>query len=170
MIAFVSIYTFFPIFSSVFTTDVSREVTQMFPELYKELVEQALLSIKEVTSWNLMAVIQGTIIMFAMVWYFDKELFSIRTLTFSCLIINEIFMVFLANTKITKQMMLACSLSLFIYLLSFFVLKNTLSIDSFIHIFILKVSVVNCIAILPMLIRLAIEAYRPSTGSKLEKI
>lgn len=170
MIAFVSIYTFFPIFSSVFTTDVSREVTQMFPELYKELVEQTLLSIKEFTSWNLMSFIQGTIIMFAMVWYFDKELFSIRTLTFSCLIINEIFMVFLANTKITKQMMLACSLSLFIYLLSFFVLKNTLSIDSFIHIFILKVSVVNCIAILPMLIRLAIEAYRPSTGSKLEKI
>ncbi|EQB61253.1 phospholipid-transporting atpase [Vairimorpha apis BRL 01] len=74
MIAFVSIYTFFPIFSSVFTTDVSREVTQMFPELYKEPVEQTLLSIKEFTSWNLMSFIQGTIIMFAMVWYFDKEL------------------------------------------------------------------------------------------------
>jgi phospholipid-translocating ATPase len=168
LIAFISCYTFFPIFSVVFSVDVSREVADMFPELYKELVDTPLLSIREFTLWNFMSFYQGTIIMLIVIYSFKKELFSISTLTFSSLIVNEILMVFLTTSRISKHTLMACMLSLTMYLLSFLVFNNIFYINSPLPSFILEVLIANLIAILPKFLTIGFKYFRPSTTSKLE--
>lgn len=167
LIAFVSLYTFWPIFSAVKTSDVTRETTRKFPEIYKELLENKLLSIKEFASWNMMSFYQGTVIMIITLMT-KQELFAISTITFTSLFINEIAMVFLTVSRINKYVVTACLVSVFIYMLSFIFFRQSFYLDQPIYIFIPKVLGINLVAISLMLISIGLEYYRPSTSSKLE--
>ncbi|KAF9762499.1 putative phospholipid-transporting ATPase IIB [Nosema granulosis] len=167
LIAFVSLYTFFPIFSAVYTSDVTRETARKFPEIYKELLENKLLSIKEFASWNMMSFYQGTVIMILTLMS-KQELFAISTITFTSLIINEISMVFLTVSRINKYVVTACVLSSLIYMFSFIFFRQSFYLDQPFYIFIPKVLGINLVAISLMLIKIAFEYYRPSTSSKLE--
>ncbi|EOB14045.1 phospholipid-transporting ATPase IIA [Nosema bombycis CQ1] len=167
LIAFVSLYTFFPIFSTVFTSDVTKETAKKFPEIYKELLENTLLSIKEFAAWNVMSFYQGTAIMIITLWS-KQELFAISTITFTSLIINEILMVLLTISRINKYVVASCLVSIFIYMLSFTLFRHYFYLDQPIYIFIPKVLLINLVAISLMLIKWAIGYYRPDTSSKLE--
>lgn len=168
LVAFISCYTFLPIFSTVFSLDVSREVADMFPELYKELVDRPLLSIGDFTVWNFMSFYQGAIIMLFMIYSFKRELFSISTLTFTSLIINEILMVYFTTPRISKHTVMACILSLFLYFMSFVLFRNLFYINIDFSTFFVKVVISNVAAIIPKILTKLLKYWKPSTTSKLE--
>jgi phospholipid-translocating ATPase len=168
IMAFVTLYTFFPIFSIVMSTDISRNVSIRFPELYKELSESKLLSFRNFFVWNLISFYQATVIMLIF-FFFGQELFTISTLSFSSLIVNEQLMVALTVSKITPAMLLACSCSLGFYIITFYFAGDALRYEKPLYMFILKILGVNCIAILISLGQKLWSKYmNPPTYSRLE--
>lgn len=168
MMMFITVYTFLPILSIVYSSDINREVVMKFPELYKELSENRLLSYRHFSVWTLIAFYQGTVMMITF-YLWKQELFIISTLTFTSLIINELLMVALTAVRITPMMLIASGLSFIVYIIYFMFRKELLRYEKPFYLFVCKILVVNCLAILVSVAqRLWCKYMNPPTYSKLE--
>lgn len=168
LMLFITVYTFLPIFSIIYSSDITRTVVMKFPELYKELSENKLLSYRHFSMWTLIAFYQGTVMMIAF-YLWKQELFIISTLTFTSLVINELLMVAVTTAKISPMMLLASGLSLLIYIVYFVFRRELLRYEKPFYIFLFKIVVVNGLAILVSVIqRLWTKYMSPPTYSKLE--
>jgi len=165
---FITFYTFLPIFSIIYSSDISRNVVMKFPELYKELAENQLLSYRHFSIWTLIAFYQGTVMMI-LFYLWKQELFIISTLTFTSLIINQLLMVAFTAVRITPMMLLASGLSLIVYIIYFTFRKELLRYEGPFYLFLPKILAVNGLAILVSVIqRLWSKYMNPPTYSKLE--
>ncbi|KAH9412025.1 phospholipid-transporting ATPase [Ordospora pajunii] len=168
LMMFVTVYSFLPIFSIICSSDINRSVVMKFPELHKELIENRLLSYTHFSVWTLISFYQGTIMMIAF-YLLKQEFFIISTLTFTCLVINEILMVMLTATKRTPMMYFSSALSLIVYIVYFMIRKGLLRYQKPFYLFLLKIIVVNTLAIMVSVIQKLWRKYMsPPTYSKLE--
>lgn len=116
-VGYATFYTMAPIFSLVLDCDVDEYLTKLYPELYKELLMGKSLSYKSFGMWCLISVYQGCIIQI-MAQYFQGDSAGMVTLSFSCLIYNELFMVGLQINKWNKTMIATIVITLIIYICS----------------------------------------------------
>ncbi|TBU04869.1 phospholipid-transporting ATPase [Hamiltosporidium magnivora] len=168
LVGYVTLYTFFPVFCIIVSYDVKRRTVMEYPELYYELNRRKVLSIKSFAIWNVISFYQGSIIMLLSFYFFEHELFSIVTITFSCLIVNEILMVGL-SVRMSRLMVYAMGLSVFFYFLSFFILKDELRMPVGVFKFLGSVLVISMCAIVFSLVQKAWSRYfAPPMHTKLE--
>ncbi|CAD27116.1 PHOSPHOLIPID-TRANSPORTING ATPASE IIA [Encephalitozoon cuniculi GB-M1] len=168
LMLFITVYTFLPIFSIICSSDISRSVVVKFPELYKELTENKLLSYRHFSVWTLIAFYQGTIMMITF-YLLKQEFFIISTLTFTSLVLNELLMVILTTTRMTPMVFISSGMSLAIYIVYFALRRGLLRYQRPFYLFLLKITVVNTLAILVSVFQKLWTKYMsPPTYSKLE--
>jgi phospholipid-translocating ATPase len=95
MVGYTTVYTMLPVFSLVLDEDVTEDRVFLFPELYSELQKGRALSIKVFLQWVWMAVYQGGVIMLLVIFLFAESFAQIVSITFTALIVTELYMVFL---------------------------------------------------------------------------
>lgn len=117
MVGYATFYTMAPIFSLVLDCDVDEYLTKLYPELYKELLMGKSLSYKSFAVWCLISLYQGSIIQL-LSQYFQGQQESMVTLSFSCLIYNELIMVGLQINRWKKVMIATIVITLIIYVAS----------------------------------------------------
>lgn len=147
MVGYVCVYTFCPMWCIILDRDVSKENVFRYPELYKELVRNKILSAKSFAAWNLISFYQGSIIMILTFLQFQHELLSLTTITFTCLIVNELLIVLLMVSSINRWMILSQIISIITYILSLILLKNELKLPSNFMSFIFNLILISCAAI-----------------------
>lgn len=116
-----------PVFSLVLDYDVRDEIAMMYPELYKDLVKGRALSLKTFFTWLLISVFQGGSIMALSLVLFETKFIHIISISFTALILNELFMVALEIQKWHKIMVLCQVLSLLSYFLSILIFPTDIS-------------------------------------------
>lgn len=152
-VGYVTFYTFLPVFSIVLSNDVTKKVSRKFPELYSDISNGSVLSNNTFSMWMFMGYYQGVVIMILTLFFFETDLIQLVSITFSCLVLNELLMVFLCVTKPHKMMLIGQSFSILMYLLSFQILSDEIQIPREWGKFWLRVLIVNIIAILPAIIQ-----------------
>lgn len=169
MVGYVCIYTMCPMWCIILDRDVSKENCFKYPELYKEMVHTKLLSASSFASWNLISFYQGSVIMIATFFMFKHELLSIVSITFSCLVLNELLVVLLMVSSINRWMILSQVVSLIAYVLSFVFLRSELRLPSDFKYFIGSVALISLIAIaFSVAERLYLKYLRPPSYSKIQ--
>ncbi|KAG0416690.1 putative phospholipid-transporting ATPase IIB, partial [Dictyocoela roeselum] len=148
MILYVPIYTILPIFSILSHYPVSKRMTEKYPELYREMVNKKNLSLKNFLSWNLVSFYQGSVIMVSCLYLFEKKLFSIISITFTSLVINELLMVGFTTLAVTRTMILADIFGIVFYIMCFILLPGELRIPHPLIPFMIKIALINSVAIL----------------------
>ncbi|KCZ76858.1 hypothetical protein H311_02138, partial [Anncaliia algerae PRA109] len=144
--------TFGPIFSTVLASDTDKNTCLKFPELYKDLVSGSSFGNKRFLTWFFVSFYQGGIIMLFNLTLFENELLSIIALTFSSLVINEILMVLLVTYSINKPVILSTLVSILIFCGSFVVLNDVLVLPENKKLFLVKVLLINMLAIVVQLL------------------
>ncbi|KAM0688399.1 putative aminophospholipid-translocase [Conglomerata obtusa] len=170
IVGYVTLYTFLPVFASIMGRDATKEMVFRYPELYKEMNAKKALSPTSFATWNVISFYQGAIIMLLSFVFFQNELYSIISITFSSLIVNELLMVFLSFHKPTGYMILSLFLSLLFYCLSFIFLRNELVFPFPVLEFIWKICLINAIAIsFSVIQKIWTRVIRPSSVMKLSE-
>ncbi|KAI5189298.1 phospholipid-translocating ATPase [Nematocida sp. AWRm77] len=148
-IGYVTFYTFLPVFSIVLSNDITKKIARKFPELYSEVSSGGMLNNKTFSTWMFMGYYQGVIIMVLTILFFEAMLLQLVSITFSCLVLNELLMVFLCVSKVHRFMVLGQIFSIAMYLLSFWLLSDEIQIPDKWGQFLMKILLVNIAAILP---------------------
>ncbi|KAH0552697.1 probable phospholipid-transporting ATPase IIB isoform X1 [Cotesia glomerata] len=168
IVGYATLFTMFPVFSLVLDKDVSREVAIRFPELYKELSKGRSLSYKTFFMWVLISIYQGGVIMYGALVMFEDEFIHIVAISFSALVLTELIMVALTIRTWHHIMVLAEFLSLALYLLSLFVLKDFDSDFITTTDFLWKVLVITLVSCLPLyILKFLRKKFSPPSYSKL---
>ncbi|XP_008558016.1 probable phospholipid-transporting ATPase IIA isoform X1 [Microplitis demolitor] len=168
MVGYATVFTMFPVFSLVLDKDVSRDVALRFPELYKELSKGRSLSYKTFFMWVLISIYQGGIIMYGALIMFEDEFIHIVAISFSALVLTELIMVALTIRTWHHIMVLAEFLSLALYLLSLFILKDFDSDFITTTDFLWKVLVITLVSCLPLyILKFLRKKFSPPSYSKL---
>ncbi|KAK0175080.1 hypothetical protein PV327_008862 [Microctonus hyperodae] len=169
MVGYATIYTMFPVFSLVLDKDVSREVAIRYPELYKELSKGRSLSYKTFFMWVLISIYQGGVIMYGALVMFEDEFIHIVAISFSALVLTELIMVALTIRTWHHIMVLAELISLALYLLSLFVLRDYFDADFITTTdFLWKVLVITLISCLPLyILKFLRKKFSPPSYTKL---
>eukprot|EP00668_Euglena_longa_P013896 GGOE01017847.1.p1 GENE.GGOE01017847.1~~GGOE01017847.1.p1 ORF type:complete len:1117 (-),score=406.00 GGOE01017847.1:373-3663(-) len=125
MVGYTTWYTMLPVFSLVFDEDVTENLVLLFPELYSELQKGRALSMRVFLCWLWMAIYQGGAIMLLVVFLFARSFGQIISITFTALILTELYMVFLEMHSRRMAFFLIAELtSLGSYCLSIFLLPT----------------------------------------------
>lgn len=168
IVFYVTLYTCLPVLASILSTDTTKDTVSKFPELYKDLRKNKKLSLRAFATWNVVSFYQGAMIILMSCLLFKRELYSIISITFSSLIVNELLMVILSVDRITKYLVFSEALSLFFYILSFKILKNELVMPCDISTFLWKVGLINIAAIsFTVIQKLYNKIISPSSTAKL---
>ncbi|ELQ74745.1 P-type ATPase (P-ATPase) Superfamily [Trachipleistophora hominis] len=169
MVGYVCVYTMCPMWCIILDRDVSKVNCFKYPELYKEMVHTKILSARSFASWNLISFYQGSVIMIATFFMFKHELLSIVSITFSCLVINELLVVLLMVSSINRWMILSQVVSLVAYVLSFIFLRDELRLPPDIKYFMGSIALISLIAIaFSVAERLYFKYLRPPSYSKIQ--
>lgn len=153
MVGYATVYTMAPVFSLVLDKDVDEELANMYPELYKELTEGQSLSYKTFFVWVLVSLYQGLVIQgLAQVFVgVETELFNkMVAVSFSALLMNELFMVALEIITWNKVMFFSEILTFAIYAASFPYLQDYFDLE-FVHTFgfYWKSTIITATALIP---------------------
>ncbi|XP_064393299.1 probable phospholipid-transporting ATPase IIA isoform X2 [Halichondria panicea] len=124
MVGYSTIYTMFPVFSLALDEDVSADIALMYPELYQELMKGRSLTLKTFLIWVLISIYQGGVIMLVGFLLFESQFIHVVSITFTALVLTELLMVALKIRTWHFLMVLAEVVSVVIYILSLFVLKD----------------------------------------------
>ncbi|KAI5180522.1 phospholipid-translocating ATPase [Nematocida sp. AWRm80] len=170
-IGYVTFYTFLPVFSIVLSKDAPKKIVRKFPELYTDISNGSVLNNNTFSTWMFMGYYQGVTIMMLTLLFFDKMLLQLVSITFSCLVLNELLMVFLCVSKVHKTMIVGQTISILLYLLSFKVLSDEIQLPSEWGRFLIQVLLVNIAAILPAIIQWAWKSWmNPPSYRKIQSI
>lgn len=118
MVGYATVYTMMPVFSLVLDKDVDEHLAKLYPELYKELTEGKSLSWSTFFIWVLISLYQGIIVQgLAQVFTgLDQSLFTTMVaVSYTGLLLNELFMVALEVIKWNKTMVITEVVSLGMY-------------------------------------------------------
>lgn len=132
MVGYATVYTMAPVFSLVLDRDVDEELAKLYPELYKELTEGKSLSYKTFLIWVLVSFYQGIAIqgLAQLLVGVESPLFSkMVAVSFTALLLNELFMVALEIITWNKIMILSELITLLIYAASFPFLQEYFDLD-----------------------------------------
>lgn len=143
LVGYSTIYTIGPVFSLVFDNDISKNLVKMYPELYNELLSSNLLSCKSIFVSILISLYQSVVIqlMSQLIYTTEKNTKKMITISFSCLVYNELIMVLLIANKFHKLIIINILICLIFFwcsipfLQNVFELKFFLSIDYAINVF-----------------------------------
>ncbi|XP_041723398.1 LOW QUALITY PROTEIN: probable phospholipid-transporting ATPase IIB [Coregonus clupeaformis] len=180
MVGYSTIYTMFPVFSLVLDQDVKPEMALLYPELYKDLTKGRSLSFKTFFIWVLISIYQGGILMYGALLLFESEFVHVVAISFTALILTELFMVALNIRTWHWLMVLAEFLSLGCYIASLAFLNEYFGIGrgsfgAFLDLafittpaFLWKVSVITVVSCLPLyIIKYLKRKFSPPSYSKL---
>ncbi|KAI5172876.1 phospholipid-translocating ATPase [Nematocida sp. LUAm3] len=152
-IGYVTFYTFLPVFSIVLSNDVTKKIVHKFPELYMDISNGSMLNNNTFSTWMFIGYYQGVTIMVLALCFFEKMLIQLVSITFSCLVLNELLMVFLCVSKLHLLMLVSQTFSLIMYLLSFKLLSDEIQIPNNWLFFLLQILIINMMAILPGIVQ-----------------
>lgn len=165
------IFTIFPLFWIIADQDIPKSVSMKYPELFKELRDNNLLSVRQFFITLTVSVFQASA--FILLLYFKNgciEMFSMSIICFTNLIINEQLMVVLSVWEnLNYRVILIClgSVSLYIVATRFVEELKTSKEVLETGIFLL---VMNAVAIAPKLIMTMYSIYiNPASHIKLQK-
>ncbi|KAK4048538.1 putative aminophospholipid-translocase [Microbotryomycetes sp. JL201] len=169
MVGYATAYTMLPVFSLVLDKDVNEDVALLYPELYKELTKGRSLSYKTFFSWLMISLYQGGTIMIASLVLFENEFLNIVSISFSALILNELFMVAVEVTTWHTFMMLAEVISLTLYAVSILFLPEYFDLSFVLSIpFVWKVALIVAVSAAPLwIIKLLKSRFAPTQYAKL---
>lgn len=127
MVGYSTIYTMAPVFSLTLDCDIDEHLTKLYPELYKELTLGKSLSYKSFLVWVVISIYQGCVIQLLSQKFQTikiENFLTMVTISFSCLIFNELFMVALQINKWNKIMIITILSTFLIYIGSIPFLKD----------------------------------------------
>lgn len=118
MVGYSTLYTMAPVFSLTLDTDIDEKLTKLYPELYKELTLGKSMSYKTFFMWVAISLFQGCVIQLLSQYFHslatDKFL-AMVTVSFSCLVFNELIMVALTINTWNKTMVSTIVATFMIY-------------------------------------------------------
>lgn len=169
LVGYVTIFTNAPVFSLILDKDASENIVMMYPELYKELGKGRQMSPKMFFQWLTISTYQGGSIMLVALYLFEYQFINIVSISFTALILNELLMVVFEIKTWHKLMVYSEILSISLYILSMFILKNDFDISFILSItFIYKVALITAISCIPLYILKALRMrYSPPSYTKL---
>ncbi|KAI5953547.1 NEO1 [Candida jiufengensis] len=119
MVGYSTLYTMAPVFSLTLDCDIDEHLTKVYPELYKELTLGKSLSYKTFFMWVFISLYQGCVIQIISQFLQglqESKFKSMVSLSFSCLVYNELFMVALSINKWNKIMIATIVLTFLCYI------------------------------------------------------
>jgi len=168
LVGYTTVYTMLPVFSLVLDTDVSKQTTFIYPELYRALQMGKPLSIKTFFLWVLLSIYQGSVIMILGMLLFSDNFINVVSITFTALILCELFNVVLSIKTWVKFMVYSLLGSALLYIISIFALTTYFDITFVLTIeFIWKVAFITAVACIPpALIQFAARKLNPGEHLK----
>lgn len=127
MVGYSTLYTMAPVFSLVLDYDIDEKLTRLYPELYKELTLGRSLSYRTFFMWVLISLYQGCVIQLfsqAFQTLSQENFLKMVSLSFSCLVFNELIMVALLINRWNKIMFSTIVITFLIYIGSILFLKE----------------------------------------------
>ncbi|SGZ50248.1 CIC11C00000003463 [Sungouiella intermedia] len=118
MVGYSTLYTMAPVFSLTLDTDIDEKLTKLYPELYKELTLGKSLSYKTFFMWVAISLFQGSVIQLLSQKFqsLDEDKFlTMVSISFSCLVFNELIMVALTINTWKKTMVSTIVVTFMIY-------------------------------------------------------
>ncbi|KAI6041769.1 hypothetical protein EDC04DRAFT_2665360 [Pisolithus marmoratus] len=169
MMGYATVYTMAPVFSLVLDQDVNEDIALIYPELYKELTKGRSLSFKTFFQWLMISLYQGAAIMIMSLVLFENEFLNIVAISFTALILNELFMVGIEITTWHTYMIIAEVVTLFLYVISIAFLPEYFDLEFVVSTrFAWKVAVIVAVSALPLYVIKAIRSrVAPAAYSKL---
>ncbi len=153
IVGYATVYTMFPVFSLVLDKDVSPDIAETYPELYKELTKGRSLSHKTFLLWVLISIYQGAAIIYGALLLFEQDFNHIVAITFTALILTELLMVGLTVRTWHIMMILAMMLSLLSYVASLVLFRDYFDTEFIQSIeFGWKVTLITLVSCLPLYI------------------
>eukprot|EP00484_Ammonia_sp_Unknown_P018282 CAMPEP_0197033670 /NCGR_PEP_ID=MMETSP1384-20130603/12014_1 /TAXON_ID=29189 /ORGANISM="Ammonia sp." /LENGTH=1280 /DNA_ID=CAMNT_0042463511 /DNA_START=76 /DNA_END=3918 /DNA_ORIENTATION=+ len=125
MVGYTCVYTSLPVFTLVLDKDVSFKTAIFYPELYHSLQSGLALNNKTLLLWIIRSFYQGAVIMLCALILFEDELHNIVSITFTALILTELYNVYLEIHKIHLLMVISELLSILLYVISVIILSDT---------------------------------------------
>jgi phospholipid-translocating ATPase len=169
MVGYATIFTFLPVFSLVLDEDVSEQLVNYYPELYKELQKGRPLSYKTFLVWILQSVYQGGVIMLVSIYLFESRFLNVVSITFTALIWSQYLNVALEVQKWHYLMWCAQLLSAGLYVLSMFLLPAYFDLAYILSWeFVWRVLVLTATSFIPVYIaKCTYSRLAPSSASKI---
>ncbi|KAF8335952.1 uncharacterized protein EI90DRAFT_2912529 [Cantharellus anzutake] len=169
MVGYATTYTMAPVFSLVLDRDVTEDLALIYPELYKELTKGRALSYKTFFMWLMISVYQGGAIMIMSLLLFENEFLNIVAISFTALVLNELFMVGLEITTWHLYMIIAEIVTLLIYIISMAFLPEYFDLSFVVSAtYAWKVTLIVAVSAFPLgIIKLIRSRVHPATFTKL---
>ena len=170
MLGYSTVYTMFPVFCIIFDEDIDETKAKEFPQLYQSLQKGRELNYKTFLIWVWKSIYQGAVIMFLAFTIFDDSFVEIVTITFTSLIVTELFNVYSTLTRLNKIVLISQVLTLVIYVCSIMFFREYIDVSVIDFSFCLKVLVVVLASWGPMHIaKLLRVKYDPTENEKIMK-
>lgn len=161
-----------PVFALALDEDVDRETLMLYPQLYRELQQGRSLSLKTLLTWILLSLFQAGVILLLSLALFSTSMpfLHLKAITFTCLTLSQLLNA-LFEIKWQKTMFLSVVLSLAVYVLSVFFLRDELSASFvFSREFAWKVSVITSASVIPpMFVSYCHKKLRPPVYAKVSE-
>lgn len=169
LVGYVTVYTTFPLISLLLDYNANLDVVLRYPILYKELTKGRLITPGAFFSWISVSTYQGWIIASSMFIFFKNDLIMFVSITFTALILNELFMLLLMINQRRWHVFLTLFVSFLFYFTSLFFLKEGFDIAFMLSLdFLWKVSLVTFLSFFPiMLFSIFKKKLYPKTYQKL---
>lgn len=124
MVGYSTFYTMAPVFLLTLDRDIDEKLTKLYPELYKELTLGKSLSNKTFFIWVLISLFQGSVIQLLAQSFqglSSENFLALVSLSFTALVLNELFMVALTVTTWNRIMVgtIAATFTIYILLVPF---------------------------------------------------
>jgi len=171
MVGYTCIYTSMPVFSLVLDTDITFAQSLFYPELYHALQRGDCLSDKTFLLWIMRSFFQGATIMLVTLLLFENELHNIVSITFTALILTELYNVYLEVHTLHVMMLVSEALSIGLYSLSIVVFSATYFNQEFVFssTFFVKSLIISAVANIPVAIcKMIHKICKPSVQAKLK--
>lgn len=118
MVGYSTLYTMAPVFSLTLDKDIDEKLTKLYPELYKELTLGKSLSYRTFFMWVAISLFQGSVIQLLSQKFQSlatEKFLAMVTISFTCLIFNELIMVGLTINTWNKTMVSTIVVTTMIY-------------------------------------------------------
>lgn len=153
MVGYGTVYTVLPVFSLVLDKDISSIMALQHPQLYKHLTKGRQLSYKNFCIWTAISIYQGGIIMYGALVLFEDQLIHIVEISYTSLILTELFMVALTIVTWHRLMVVAEFVSLLLYTATLLIFTSYFDAEFIKHwSFWWKVTAITIVSCLPLYI------------------
>ena len=171
MVGYSCVYTSAPVFALVLDKDISFSQSLFYPELYHSLQNGLSLNNKTFLLWCMRSFYQGSIIMLFTLILFENEVHNIVSITFTALILTELYNVYLEIHKIHILMIIAELISILVYIISIIIFSQTYFDQDFVFSFqfLFKSFIISAVANIPVFaIKYVHKKCNPSMQAKLK--